>query len=407
MVKIRSILTILLFFTLFNSNASASFKLGKNGPSVSGFAETAIGFKFGTDTTLHDDYNMMEERFQLKTKWYPEFMDILSDYMAEIAFKGDMLIDGYDEAEVNFDLRELNLALSPTGWLDLKIGRQVFTWGTGDYLFVNDLFPKDYISFYIGREDEYLKKPNDGAKLSLYSKNINFDIVLIPFFEPNTIFTGERLSFFDSFRQSISGIESNRSLIEPNQEIDNIEFATRLYRNFGSIEGALYTFRGFYKLPRGYLNEAEKQLLYPRLDVYGGSVRGPVLGGIGNIELGFYDSKEDSSGDERLIENSAVKYLLGYSKDLGNDFSIGLQYFHEQMLDYDEYKASLMQGEFNRDEHRHLFTLRATKLLKSQTVRANIFLFYSPSEKDTYLRPSIHYNLTDDFNISIDAKLAL
>ncbi len=48
--------------------------------------------------------------------------------------------------------------------VNLKIGRQVFTWGTGDYLFINDLFPKDYESFYIGRDDEYLKRPSEAVK---------------------------------------------------------------------------------------------------------------------------------------------------------------------------------------------------------------------------------------------------
>ena len=44
---------------------------------------------------------------------------------------------------------------------DIKVGKQVLTWGTGDYLFLNDLFPKDYQSFFAGREDEYLKAPSN------------------------------------------------------------------------------------------------------------------------------------------------------------------------------------------------------------------------------------------------------
>ena len=37
---------------------------------------------------------------------------------------------------------------------DVKIGQQVLTWGTGDYVFLNDLFPKDYPSFFAGRSDD-------------------------------------------------------------------------------------------------------------------------------------------------------------------------------------------------------------------------------------------------------------
>ena len=58
-----------------------------------------------------------------------------------------------------FQIRELawqgNLAaLGQWGnAFDLKIGQQVLTWGTGDYVFLNDLFPKDYQSFFSGRDD--------------------------------------------------------------------------------------------------------------------------------------------------------------------------------------------------------------------------------------------------------------
>ncbi|MDD5070046.1 MAG: hypothetical protein PHV17_04900 [Candidatus Omnitrophica bacterium] len=402
-------LTYLLVFvilSLLTLPAEGSFRFSQNSPEISGFSEILYGPKFGTDTTKHSRYNALEQRLQLKTSVYPEFSDLLADWMAELAFRGDFTIDQYFSSKTGFELRELNLSFTPQNWVDLKIGRQVFTWGTGDYLFINDLFPKDYVSFYIGRHDEYLKKPSDGMKFSLYHQKVNFDLILIPFFEPNTLFSGDRLSFFDSFRGGISGRDSDRHLVEPARTLSNMEYSARFFRNFSSLETALYLFRGFDKMPRGYLNEANRDLFYPRLNVYGLSLRGPFLGGISNFEFGYYDSPQDSSGDNRLIENSKAKYLFGYAKDLGNDLSWGAQYFYEQTLDYDEYRRALLPSDFRWDQFRHLTTLRLTKLLFEQTLRLNLFAFFSPSDRDGYLRPSVSYDFSDRTNITVGANLA-
>ena len=135
--------------------------------------------------------------------------------------------------------------------------------------------------------------------------------------EPNKSITGERFSFYDGLTNSTVGREADRDIVEPEETIENMEIALRAYRTFGSFEGALYFFNGFYKEPRGILDPAKEEFFYPRLAVYGASLRGPVLGGIGNIEAGYYDSREDPDGDKGNIENPALKYLAGYSKDLG------------------------------------------------------------------------------------------
>lgn len=49
--------------------------------------------------------------------------------------------------EFDADIRSLNVAFRPSDVLDVKIGRMVSTWGTGDLVFINDMFPKDWQSF--------------------------------------------------------------------------------------------------------------------------------------------------------------------------------------------------------------------------------------------------------------------
>lgn len=390
-----------ILFTLMGILSSGAADL----PELHGFFEEAFGPRFESSDVKHRQCSMAEARLQLKANYYFDDDTILTDWQTAINAKSDFWLDLYFEGTVNTDLRELNLEFTPHDIVDVKIGRQVLTWGTGDYLFLNDLFPKDYESFFIGRDDEYLKKPSDALRLTVYPPWFNIDLALVPFFEPNIMPDGERLSFFDSFQGGIAGRRSDRMLIEPSRRAKNFTYAGRAYRNFGSYEAAGYYYRGFDPAPRSYKDEAARQLYYERLDSYGGSVRGPALGGIGNAEVAFYHSPEDEEGDIRTIQNSMLKWLVGYDKDMGNDLNVGLQYYVEETLNYIDYKKALLPADYQWAEFRHVITLRVTKLFARQTVRASIFSFFSPSDLDAYIRPSLVWNPTDAWTLTVGANL--
>jgi len=373
---------------------------------IHGFAEGAYAPKFKKDGTKHASYNMAESRLQLKTKYYFEGDSILSDWQTVINIKSDFILDYYWSAKAITDLRELNLMFNPLKIVDIKIGRQVLTWGTGDYLFLNDLFPKDYISFFIGRDDEYLKLPSDALRIMIYPDLFNVDLVFIPFFLPNIVPEGERVSFFDTFTGKITGRESERHFVEPSKTFENSVYAGRVYRNFSNYEGALYFYRGFDPSPRSYKNEELHQLYYERLDAYGASLRGPFMDGIINSEFSYYFSAEDNAGKRRTIQNSMMKYLVGYEKDLGGDLSISFQYYLEQTLNYDNYREALLDQDYRWDEYRHLITNRVTKFFANQTLKISIFTFFSPTDMEIYMRPSIVWKATDSWTLSFGANLA-
>ncbi|MFH1691188.1 MAG: hypothetical protein ABIC68_01250 [Candidatus Omnitrophota bacterium] len=382
----------LCFFPLENAMAGA----------VHGFFEFDYGGKIKESQTKHDAYNLFEQRLQLKASYDPA-VKFLSDLSTRFYFKGDFLVDEYFAGKTDFELREANLSLTPYTWLDVKVGQQILTWGTGDYLFINDVFPKDYVSFYIGRDDEYLKEPSDALKCSLYHELANLNLVIIPVFTPNTMPDGQRLSFFDPLEGGIVGTSSDRYLISPYNDFQDVEIAARLYRNFDSYETALYFFHGYYNIAYGYENEAAHQLFYPRLNVGGGSIRGPAFGGIMNIEAGLYDSLQDRKGDDRLVTNSSFRVMAGYDKDLGHDFKLGLQYYFEEMLDYNNYKNSLLPADFVQKEQKHFLTVRLTKLMMLQTLKLSLFAFFSPVDLDFYIRPIIEYNATDQWKVVVGA----
>ncbi|MBE9528348.1 MAG: hypothetical protein IME99_03815 [Proteobacteria bacterium] len=389
------LLLALLITLLFVTTSQAS--------DLHGFVEGAGSVKLGDERAEKNSYNLGETRAQLKYTYFPSLTEV---YDGELSLKGELLYDGYKE-ELSIEIRDLNLFISPAPSVDMKIGRQILTWGTGDLLFVNDLFPKDYVSFFTGRATEYLKLPSDAVRAWYYHDAFSLDLVLIPRFQANRSIRGKRLSFYDGLRGSIEGTESTRTFITPKRTIKNAEVALRAYKTVKSYEAALYLFKGFYKEPRMVLDSANELFTYPRLRVYGASLRGPVAGGIANVEVGYYDSRDDTGGADSSTENSSVKYLFGFTRDLAfrDDLKVGVQYMVENMLDYGQYKANLPAGEALRDKNRHLATLRLTSLLSAQTIDANLFLFYSPTDRDLHLRPSVGYKATDTVKVTLGANI--
>jgi len=360
-----------------------------------GFFEARGGLRQDRDGTDEKDASLGEGRLQL---------DFNRDFGWGIAkLKGDLVADLVTE-EFNGELREANLLFSPLSFLDIKAGRQTITWGTGDLVFINDLFPKDWESFFIGRDDEYLKAPSDAVKASFFFEPVNIDLVYIPLFTPSTYIDGSRLSYFNPLAGRITGRDNIFADQERNRFFTDDALAVRLYRTFGSTELALYGYYGYWSTPEGIDPQTMKGT-YPKLAVYGASLRRPLFGGIASLEGGYYDSRSDRSGSDPFIRNSEVRYLAAFERELAENFTGGIQYYVEQILDYSQYEQSLPASFFARDEYRHLFTLRLTKLLMQQNLKLSLFVYYSPSDEDAYLRPKVNYKISDQWTVETGGNL--
>ncbi|MDD4103030.1 MAG: hypothetical protein PHU80_10435 [Kiritimatiellae bacterium] len=293
-----------------------------------------------------------------------------------------------------FDLRQANLLLRPGDFMDLKIGRQINTWGTGDMLFINDLFPKDWNSYFIGRDDEYLKAPSDSAKAALFSDLANLDLIYSPRFDSDRFIDGRRISYWNGGLGRRAGRDTTVDANKPDDTFRDDEWAARLYRAVGSYEIAAYGYDGFWKSPAGS-DPQSGRAVFPRLQVFGASGRGPFAKGILSLETGWYRSADDLSGDDPFVRNSEVRYLVGYEQELARNLTGGIQYYVEQMLNHDDYQRTLPTGMRTADEYRQVVTLRLTKLLMSQNLQLGVFLYFSPTDHDAYLRPKASYKIDD------------
>jgi hypothetical protein len=368
---------------------------------LSGFWEARGGVRLQDDP--HEKAaSLGETRLQLQFDKAGEraAVKVVSDFLYDPVLNTHAL--DLENGDGWLDLRQANLLLRPAPFMDLKLGRQINTWGTGDLLFINDLFPKDWNAFFIGRDDEYLKAPSDSAKAGFFSDWVNLDLIYSPRFDSDRFIDGRRISYWNGRR--LAGRDDPIDADKPDDTFRDDEWAARLYRTLGAYEVAAYGYDGFWKSPGG-VDAATGDAIFPRLQVFGFSARGPFSKGILSLESGWYRSADDLSGDNPYVRNSEVRYLVGYEQELLQNLTGGLQYYVENMLDYSAYRRTLPDDAAAADEYRQVVTARLTKLLLSQNLRVGIFVYYSPTDKDAYLRPNVNYKLDDHWIAEVGGNI--
>jgi len=375
---------------------------------LTGFFETRMGIKTQSDR-YEPSTSIFESRLQIEIeKNITNFnFKLTTDFLYDNVLHRNKI--DLENGKGWIDLREANFTYTPFDFMDIKAGRQILTWGTGDLIFINDLFPKDWKSFFIGRDDEYLKAPSDAIKVSFFTPSVNVDVVYTPKFDSDRYIEGEKISYWNPLLGTRAGKNNILKTEKPSGLFSDSEVAMRIYKNIQGYELALYGYKGFWKSPNG-INPITGKFTFPELNVYGFSVRGHVLRGIGNFEFGYYDSKDDSDGDNPFVRNSELRFLAGYEQDLpqiAKDFTIGVQYYIEHMLDYGDYKKTLFPGTPAKDKDRQVITLRVTKLLMNQNLTLSLFSYYSPSEVDAYLRPKVNYKVNDYWVVEVGGNIFL
>ena len=358
----------------------------------SGFLEAAAGTRLSNDPIIGTDKTLSDLRVQFQFDY---------DFDAsQLSLTADAYYDGVRD-QTRLQVRELAWQgnLQPLGdWgrhFDLKVGQQILTWGTGDYVFLNDLFPKDYQSFFSGRDDEYLKAPSLSAKLSGFFEAVNVDLVVTPEFTPDIYINGDYFSFFSPLagQQVAPGFD-----VSPPLRPESPEYALRLYKSIGATEYAAYFYRGFHKTPNSF--NQQFQPMFSDLNVYGASVITTMGSGLFNAEFAYYDSSDDKDGTNPFIPNSQTRWLVSYEQELAKNLTGSLQWYVERIEDHDALLENSLSPEFEVERNRVWLTQRLMYRAMQQTLTLNAFNFYSTSDKDGYLKLSADYSPADNWRLS-------
>jgi len=280
-----------------------------------------------------------------------------------------------------------------------RLGRQVITWGVGDLLFINDTFPRDWVAMFTGQPMQYLKLGSDAIKLNAFPAPVNLELVIAGF-RPDNMPTSQRFVLADPLPAGLP-----RRTDEPGNSPSELELSGRVSGYLDNWELAGYASRTHYHSPAARVTVSDIVFFYPRLNTVGASLTGPVGKGVLSLEAGYYDSTQDRDGRDPSFENSQFRGLIGYSRQLWEDATLGLQLYGEWMRDYAAYRESLPAGFPAKDQVRKVATVRLTQFFAHQTVTFNLFAFLGLSEEDRYVIPSLRYAFSDNLWAEIGANL--
>lgn len=358
--------------------------------ALSGFVQQNTAFNTVAANPDGRHYKWLEERAQLR-------LDATEGAWRLLA-KGDFAYDHLGRQDEN-ELREGYIDYAGGNW-DLRLGRQVITWGLGDLVFVNDFFPKDHEALFAGRPLEYLKRGVDAVKLGAYPEFASFELVTAPNFRESRIPDANRFRLYDPMPAVV-----NRETVKPGQG----DIGLRAYRDVAGYDAALYLYRGFQRTPSmrpdNMAAPTKITYSYPRLSIYGASLSGRAGEGVLSLEAAYYDSREDRSGADFTVPNSQTRLLAGYQIQPAEDVSLGFQYYAEIVHDYGAYLATLPIGLPVDKRCGHTVTARLTQFFLHQTLRFSAYASYNASNGDHFLNPELRYSFTDKVWGAVGANL--
>jgi len=362
---------------------------------ISGYFESTASYRTKHNNVIDNEWVAQDVRGRIQT--YYSHHDIVASYKGEIYFDGIT-------SEWHSLNREAYIGFTPTSSIDIRAGRQVLTWGTGDLLFLNDFFPKNWVALFSGYDQQYLKAPSDAVKISGYSDFVNIDLILSPQFDSDEFITGEKLSYYSPADKSIVAAPPTLRAKKPGTSSEDSEVALRIYKNTDGIEYAAYLYQGFYKTPEGYNIEMQTPY-FPELQSIGASARTGAFNGIANIEYAYWNSAESNGGRNPYVPNDQSRFLMGYETEIVRNITASFQYYAEYTHDYEALVRSYPSPEDRPQQIRQVLTTRWSLNTQQSNLVYSAFLFYSTSDEDYYFIPNVMYRMNDSWQFNAGANL--
>lgn len=302
----------------------------------------------------------------------------------------------YDDAvsDVRIAIREGFLAWTPAADLDFKVGRQVLTWGVSDYLYVNDIFPKNYDAFFTGGGFDRMKEPVDAARAAWYGAAADVEAV-VSRWEPDRIPSLERFS-----------ATASADWIPPGDDPRNaFEVALRVATHRGGWDLAAYAAEFRSRERRYFVHHTGPHFDHPRLQHLGVSLTGNAAGGVVWLEAAHRLTKDRQNNVvSRYALGRSVKLIAGYSREVAQDVTASAQLQLEAATAHDRYRASLAPGVQPLERVSATLHLRLQARWINQTLSAGSQLFVE-NEGDAYFNPFLLWSPADGWTMEAGMNL--
>lgn len=364
-------LSLLTFIIILNINGS----LLAEGLEIDGYLENYYSVR------LKNDHNFIGERSQLNLN-----LRHLSDNIYIFASIKGINNQVVEEKDIVI-IHEAYLEYSQPLW-DLKIGRQIYSWGRADGLKITDILnPCDY-SEYITRDFDEIRVAVDSVKYHYMFPGSDLELVWIPTFVENIIPKQGNPWYVDNFE----GLTINQAE-EIENNLGNSELAARWSLYLQGLDFSVST-AYLWDDETAYHKEEDGSFTpeYHRLKYYGLDLAKPLGNFVIRSESAYFQGKYFSADNgEGVLERDYIHSLAGLDWYPGNNWTISAQLANQYIIDY--------EGTINEEESQNIASLRLSKNLFRETLELENMLYYEQGNEDGFNRFSIDYALSDSFHL--------
>ncbi len=315
----------------------------------------------------------------------------------KLTFDNDNYSSSYiDELEnkgirrLSFDLEEFYAELNFNNF-DVRIGKQIFSWGKADGFNPTDnLNPRDYIDLFV--EEEKIGVP--AINLLYYWNDFTFDLVFIP------TYTTTRLPLLDS-RHSFLDPENipvinGRNL--PSDNISNSQTGIRILRHISGWDLSLSFYDGYDDLTQATVEDNESLTpRYNRMRVVGGDFA-TTFGGLGihgEVAQFMYDGENDEN---------YFQYVFGFDYTWTNiiydhDIFVILEYMGDKSTERQKVSKKVFGSGLARVFTNSILSTVTYKFSDSLEFETK-FAFNLDGHLSFLIKPEIRYDVNDNLKLT-------
>lgn len=280
------------------------------------------------------------------------------------------------------------------GDLDLRVGKQIITWGRADALNPTDLLtPKDF-TLLSAKDEEERRIGTAAVKVNYYRGDYTLSLIWLPVFNPSTI----PLTAPPGFRLT----EDKRSQGRWTDQ----GFAVKFDHTGGDFDWSVSYYYGLDVIPTGRsVTPTLAQLTHNRIHMVGADFA-RTLGRFGLRGETAFVQTQDPGGSDIIVKNPYVFYVLGVDHDVTEDLNINLQAYQRLIINYQDMftipdpavrNVAVLNVIFHQqmDRIQEGLTGRIKAQWWNDTLEAELLGVWNANRSDFFVRPSVSYAFTD------------
>lgn len=373
------ILSSIFLFSLF-----VCFRNIYGEAEFSGFIDTynAVG--------IHNSSGFQSSRTDLKTNLsltFPKSSLFLSTKIIKYNITKSFL---------EMQLKEVFLSFSLSENIEIRAGRQIFSWGNSERIMISDIVsPMDYREF-ITMDFNEMKMGVDSLLLTFFHNDLKLDLIWIPFFRQSRFAEKNDPWFFQKTTDNITDPTNILTVEKPALKIRNSQILGKLSFFLKGFDISLFGFSKWNDVPciSSYMSDGSDQTVkkFERLKGFGFYFSKPADFAVIRGEFVIFMDRflRSPESDAGFFLRDYKKWLFGADFFLRNELKLSLQ------LIYNAVPGETGILLINKNEYLGNINISG-KIGRGDFLKFNNYLYFLLNKKGLYNRMKLIFPINDSF----------